>query len=422
MSPDPEIVPCAAARPAPRLFKPGELPDDAYFNAPYGLFAPEDQGDGGAQADPGRSGRSRKRSSSRRASTCGSARKPTGVRASFLPGRGRKRARAAKSLDAERMSLAGDGAVLEKGIVYIAPLDRTAGAAARDLSGAANPKSSTGRLDIFTRLIVDGSEAFDDAPLGYHGPLWLEISPRSFSVRVREGSRLNQIRFRSRNSQQLDASRLRAGRHEIRERHAEPPLVDGELDLRDGLIMRVGAERPPRPDRRLSRAEERRHHRRRQRPAPIAAERFLGADPRAPDRPADPRPRRILYPRLAREDADSRRTRRRDGADRSGDRRVPRPLRRLLRSRLRPGPDGRPGARAVLEVRSRDVPFLLEDGQPVGRLVYERSPSAGPTSSTAPATSNYQGQGLKLSKHFRAFGAVTKRARRGLSAALCGGL
>ena len=96
--------------------------------------------------------------------------------------------------------MTGDGAVLEKGIVYIAPLMERL-ELLPSLSGAANPKSSTGRLDIFTRLIVDRSEEFDDVPLGYHGPLYVEISPRSFSVRVREGSRLNQIRFRSRNSQ-----------------------------------------------------------------------------------------------------------------------------------------------------------------------------------------------------------------------------
>ena len=109
-----------------------------------------------------------------------------------------------ESLNPERMSLTGEGAVLEKGIVYIAPLIERL-ELLPSLSGAANPKSSTGRLDIFTRLIVDRSEAFDDVRLGYHGPLWVEISPRSFSVRVQAGSRLNQIRFRSRNSKHKDS-------------------------------------------------------------------------------------------------------------------------------------------------------------------------------------------------------------------------
>ena len=92
------------------------------------------------------------------------------MRASFLPGRDRTVMEHLDSLNPERMSLTGDGAVLEKGIVYIAPLMERL-ELLPSLSGAANPKSSTGRLDIFTRLIVDGSEAFDDVPLGYHGPL-----------------------------------------------------------------------------------------------------------------------------------------------------------------------------------------------------------------------------------------------------------
>ena len=65
------------------------------------------------------------------------------------------------------------------------------------------------------------------------------------------------------------------------------------------------------------------------------------------------------------------------------------------------GSDGRPSARAVLEVRSRDVPFLLEDGQPVGRLVYEKLAGQADALYGADAISSYQHQGLKLSKHFR---------------------
>src|SRR5208282_5979577 len=134
------------------------------------------------------------------------------VRASFLPGKGSSVANRLKSLNPERVSLAGDGAVLEKGIVYIAPLIERL-ALPDGVSRAANPKSSTGRLDIFTRLIVDGSDAFDAVPERYAGPLWAEISPRSFSVRVREGTRLNQLRFRDGGPLILDAEALRA-RHE----------------------------------------------------------------------------------------------------------------------------------------------------------------------------------------------------------------
>ena len=140
------------------------------------------------------------------------------VRASFLPGRERSVRERLESLNAEPVSLAGKGAVLEKGIVYVARLMERL-ELRPNLSGAANPKSSTGRIDIFTRLIVDRGEAFDEVPLDYKGELWLEISPRSFSVRVKAGTKLNQVRFRSRNSQQRDKHTFTLDDAEIRKRH-----------------------------------------------------------------------------------------------------------------------------------------------------------------------------------------------------------
>ena len=144
------------------------------------------------------------------------------VRASFLPGRSRSVKEHLSTLNPEPISLAGDGAVLEKGIVYIARIAEHL-ALLPSISGAANPKSSTGRLDIFTRLIVNRAEAFDEVPLGYSGELWLEISPRSFSVRVREGSKLNQIRFRNRNSQQMERLKFALTDDELRRSHARAP-------------------------------------------------------------------------------------------------------------------------------------------------------------------------------------------------------
>src|SRR5271170_3243346 len=144
------------------------------------------------------------------------------VRASFLPGRDRSVRDRLKSLNAEPVSLAGGGAVLEKDIVYVARLMERL-ELRPNISGAANPKSSTGRLDIFTRLIVDGAEAFDEAPRGYRGELWLEISPRSFSVRIPEKSKLNQIRFRNRHPQHMDKLSFALTDDQIRERHDESP-------------------------------------------------------------------------------------------------------------------------------------------------------------------------------------------------------
>lgn len=324
------------------------------------------------------------------------------VRASFLPGRGRSVQEALQSLNPERVELSGEGAVLEKGIVYIVPLlERLE--LLPSISGAANPKSSTGRLDIFTRLIVDASEAFDDVPLGYHGPLYAEISPRSFSVRVREGSRLNQVRFRSRSPKQKGVTDFALSDAEIRTRHALTPLIDAELSLREGLIMRVGLRGGP--DEIVGyRAVRNGDVIDVDRPRAYAAEEYWEPLRARPDGRLilDPEEFYILAsaekmqipPDLAAEMAAI------DPA--IGEFRV------HYAGFFDPGfgvvAGGRPGARAVLEVRSRDVPFLLEDGQPVGRLIYEKLADATDELYGATTKSNYQGQGLKLSKHFRDFG------------------
>jgi dCTP deaminase len=323
------------------------------------------------------------------------------VRASFLPGRDRTVKEHLDSLNPERISLTGEGAVLERGIVYVARLTESL-ALLPSISGAANPKSSTGRLDIFTRLIVDGAEAFDEVPVGYGGELWLEISPRSFSVRVREGSRLNQIRFRSRNSQQIGKLDFTLSDDEIRKCHAATPLVDADLQVREGLVMRID----------LAGGRDKIVGYRAiknsvvidvDRPRGYAAEDFW--DPlraRADKRLIlDPEEFYILASRekmqipsdLAAEMAPI------DPA--IGEFRVH--YAGFFDPGFGQGADGRPNARAVLEVRSRDVPFLLEDGQPVGRLVFERLGDVADELYGATSVSNYQGQGLKLSKHFRDF-------------------
>ena len=321
------------------------------------------------------------------------------LRASFLPGRGSSVREKLATLSPERISLEGDGAVLEKGIVYIAPLIERV-ALPPGISGAANPKSSTGRLDIFTRLIVDGSEAFDDAPLGYQGELWVEISPRSFSVRVREGAKLNQLRLRARARDDEDVFRFALPDEALRRRHAATPLVDGRLKLRDGLIVHVGLG---------GAAGEIVGYRAIKNGSVIDVDRiaaYAAQDFWEPIRARadgrlilDPDEFYILASRekmqvpadLAAEMAPI------DPA--IGEFRV------HYAGFFDPGfgftPSGAPGARAVLEVRSRDVPFLLEDGQPVGRLVYEELAGAPDELYGAIAGSNYQGQGLKLSKHFR---------------------
>lgn len=322
------------------------------------------------------------------------------VRASFLPGRSRTVKEHLHTLNPEPISLAGDGAVLEKGIVYIARVAEHL-ALLPSMSGAANPKSSTGRLDIFTRLIVNRAEAFDDVPLGYRGELWLEISPRSFSVRVREGSRLNQIRFRTRHSQQMGRLNFNLSDEDIKRRDAQHRLIDADLEVRDGLVLRVALTGLPggivgyRAIKNGNVIDV-------DRAGGYAAEDFWEPIHARPDRRLvlDPDEFYILASRekiqipadLAAEMAPI------DPA--IGEFRVH--YAGFFDPGFGQGADGRPAARAVLEVRSRDVPFLIEDGQPVGRLVYEQLADAADELYGAGATSNYQHQGLKLSKHFRA--------------------
>ena len=321
------------------------------------------------------------------------------VRASFLPGRERTVRERLKSLNAEPVSLAGKGAVLEKGIVYIARLMERL-ELRPNLSGAANPKSSTGRIDIFTRLIVDGGEAFDDVPLDYKGELWLEISPRSFSVRVKAGTKLNQVRFRSRHPQQRDRHTFTLDDPDLRKRHLASPLVDSPLDVREGVVLRVdlgGLGESVVGYRAIKNSDVIDVNRVRG----YAIEDFWEPIQAREDRRLilDPDQFYILASRekvqipsdLAAEMAPI------DPA--IGEFRVH--YAGFFDPGFGQGADGRPSARAVLEVRSRDVPFLLEDGQPVGRLVYEKLAGAPDALYGADATSNYQHQGLKLSKHFR---------------------
>src|SRR5690242_5624236 len=151
------------------------------------------------------------------------------VRASFLPGRTTV-AQRIDELKLHEVSLT-DGAVLETGCVYIVPLLESL-ALPDEIAAAANPKSSTGRLDVFTRVIADETRGFDRIEPGYHGPLYAEISPRTFPVLVREGSRLSQIRFR-RGHALLDAD-------ELRELHARERLVDADdADVSEGVAVSV---------------------------------------------------------------------------------------------------------------------------------------------------------------------------------------
>lgn len=151
------------------------------------------------------------------------------VRASFLAGSGRTVADRIAEFEMHRVDLT-QGAVLEKGCVYVVPLMERL-ALPQGITAVANAKSSTGRLDLLTRTITDGGIEFDRIPEGYSGPLYAEICPRSFSVLVRPGMRLNQIRFRHGQAVLSDA--------DLAALHAREPLVTGAALISDGLGFSV---------------------------------------------------------------------------------------------------------------------------------------------------------------------------------------
>ncbi len=287
------------------------------------------------------------------------------VRASFLPGAARVQDWLDDGLVMHRIDLSA-GAVLEKGCVYVAPLQESLALPA-DLHGAANPKSSTGRLDVFTRMIVDGGEAFDHAPEGYAGPLFAEISPCTFSILAREGARLSQLRLRRGPAVPVREEQFRIGFSGDGPAGFRARRHAGVIDL-----DRVGGYDPA------------------DFWEPLAARGgrlvldpgefyiFASLDP-------------VLIP--AGEAAEMAPIRPELGE-----------FRAHYAGFFDPGFGVAPQTgKAVLEVRSRDVPFILEHGQAVGRLVFEALSEPAETLYGA-AGSNYQGQGLKLAKQFRAWG------------------
>jgi dCTP deaminase len=310
------------------------------------------------------------------------------VRASFLAGAGRTVAGRVDEFAMHRIDLAA-GAVLEKGCVYLVPLQERLVLPA-GLAAVANAKSSTGRLDLLTRLIVDGGTEFDRVPAGYAGPLWAEICPRSFSVLVRSGMRLGQIRFR-RGQTLLDDAALAA-------LHAATPLVDGPAVIAGGLGFSV--------DLRLAAGQA--GWRAKPHAGVIDLDRSGAYDPAEFWEPVIPRDGRIIldpgafYILVSREAVTIPPT---HAAEMAPYLAMVGEFRVHYAGFFDPGfgwaPAGGAGSRGVLEMRCHEAPFVLEHGQVVGRLVYERMAAVPDALYGAGIASHYQGQGLKLSKHFR---------------------
>ena len=315
------------------------------------------------------------------------------VQASFLPGE-----EATVQDKIAQFGLHGlditNGAVLETGCVYIVPLQESLDLDNR-LSAIANPKSSTGRLDIFTRLITDNGVEFDRVRDGYSGPLYTEISPRTFSIVVRSGARLNQLR--------LKKGRFSYSERALRRLNQEVGLVEAgpsSLDLKDGIPFTVDLEGDPKSGLVGFRARKNTglidiDRKGQYDPVEFWEPIYRGKDPTVilnPDDfyilasreavtvPADHAAEMVAYDTLVGE------------------------FRVHYAGFFDPGfgddAAGGSGSRAVLEVRSHDVPFMIEHGQILGRLVYERLTETPDRIYGQGIGSSYQRQGLQLGKQF----------------------
>ena len=316
------------------------------------------------------------------------------VRASFLAG---KRATVAQRLAEFQMHEIdlSQGAVLETGCVYVVELAERMKLPGT-VSAAANAKSSTGRLDLFTRLIGDGQTEFDRLEAGYSGPLYVEISPRTFSVLVRPGARLNQLRLRAGQAVIRD--------DQLRALHGTEPLVDTEDALIDGGLG-FSIDLTPSEPGGIMGWRARRHS------GLIDLARTGHYDPAEfwepvhPRKPGcgiilDPGAFYILVSREAVAVPPE------TAAEMVPYMAVAGEFRVHYAGFFDPGfghaEAGGTGSRGVLEVRCHEAPFALEHGQMVGRLVYERMAERPDLLYGRDIGSNYQGQALKLSKHFRA--------------------
>lgn len=293
------------------------------------------------------------------------------VRASFLPSVGRTVRERMEEVAMHQLDL-GAGAVLERGCVYIAELQERL-ALPPGVSARANPKSSTGRVDVFVRLLTDRSVAFDDVAEGYHGPCYVEIAPQTFSVLVRTGTRLNQLRLK-------------------RGESGPKRITSVGVDLTGDVVG----------------FRARRHA------GVVDLDHENGHDPRDFWQPLEPRINRAGVGELLLDPGEFYILASKEAVEipvleaaemtpidpSVGEFRV------HYAGFFDPGfgtaEANAVGSRGVLEVRSHETPFLLEDSQTVARLVFEPL-SERPAKIYGCDGSHYQRQGLKLSKHFRAW-------------------
>ena len=326
---------------------------------------------------------------------------PVGYRmqASFLPGPKATVESRIKDLAMTKIDLTRP-TVFEKGCVYLVPLMEQLNLTS-ELSAKANPKSTTGRLDIFTRLICDGGTEFERVPEGYKGTLYAEVVPRTFTIIVQAGVKLNQLRFVRGCPPPSDTTLQELDQQETLVYSAGD--LPAEAQINRGLMVSLNLQGDP--EHRLI------GYRARQNTPAIDLLKKDHYDPEDFWDPMyEPRSRRIIlnpddfYILLSKEKV-----------------RIP-PAYAAEMVAYDPsmgefrihyagffdpgfgyGASDVKGSHAVLEVRSHEVPFLIEDGQIVGRLIYERLLAHSDKIYGMGIGSSYQGQGLALSKQFKRF-------------------
>ncbi len=311
------------------------------------------------------------------------------VRASFLPGKESSVQDRLNSLTMHKIPLTG-GAVLEKGCVYVVPLMEQL-TLPQGMTAAASAKSSIGRIDLMTRIITDQGIEFDRVQDGYDGPLFAELCPQSFSVVVQPGQLLTQVIFRQGKTMLSD--------DELRAVHLDTPIVSGDPVISDGLGFSVD----------LQPSEGNLVGYRAKRHTGVLDLAKLGhynpaeywEEVRTEDGHIilDPGAFYILVSREAIAIPPNYAAEMAPYLAMVGEFRV------HYAGFFDPGfgydAAGGAGSRGVLEVRCHEAPFVLEHGQVVGRLVYEHMSETPEQLYGAGISSNYQGQGLKLSKHFK---------------------
>ena len=330
------------------------------------------------------------------------------VDTSFLPGKGMKVLEKMKQLDDRfadfRIDLS-KGAVLEKGRVYVIPL-LEAISLKSDVAAFANPKSSTGRLDILTRLIADGATSFDQVGEGYKGELFIEVAPRSFSVVAKTGTRLNQLRFRrtrGEGAKAISATEWKklldegqivdSSDHETNAKSIKTGMLPFTVDLQgSGKENEIIGYRAKKHTRRVD--LERRDYDPLDFWEPIRFHKTSSLI-------LDPDEFYILMTKEAIAVPPEYAAEMLPYDTRAGEFRV------HYAGFFDPGfgwnakLNKAGSSRGVLEVRSHEVPFLLEHGQKVGWLRYERMAAKPELLYGQDLNSNYQGQSLKLAKQFK---------------------